>query len=785
MIVGEFLRRHHARLAHEIAFNGVPGVHGQTIPLYESNHSNLTDLCGFIARSHNLGLREAVDHLPSNKRRQHLSVHSPYIMLVLRISDYIQIHSERADQQLLKIKHIVSPISKGEWDKHKAIIDITHTHDDPEAIYIDAEPDNAITFTQLQYLFASIQKELDQSWSVLGEVYGRMDKLNSLGINIRRIRSSLDNLSEFIKEKKPSYIPKMLAFKTANSEMIELLISPLYGDSPNFGVRELLQNSIDACIELNDLVEKQKISLKEIRPEFDVKVTLDVASEENPRNRIVIQDSGIGMTLDVVENYFLNVGASFRNSDGWKKNHVNKGNSTVHRTGRFGIGLLAAYLLGDKINVVTRHVSASRNEALSFSCEQDSNQIEVTNVEADIGTTITIDIPYSVAKRLSEDTNTWDWYCSEQLRVIRKVVYVEESDKEVVCTQKHTLPSCNSLLPEYWNRTEHNDYDDILWSYNYTPKHRYSHYRLSILACNSIIVSESNNIYNIFPSPELNKFRIECPNLVIYDQNGRLPLNLERTSLNDRSPSFISNVVDDVCKSITYSVVDSVSKINNNSELFEYCTNPKLLPLSRNYYNDESCTFFIINQNNLIPLDYQLIQKANVQTLTIDPRANLEEEITSYTEFKGTSDYYAPILFKTKAKTRRTSLIKEYFINFFKPINRNDEFTNPVIGSRIILNKDVEKEMLAPGYLSKQFWNRLTTEWENDEWVIYSLGDIPVLHENYEDLTQLMSRTDRFCLIQLSFDWSECESHEVSKIYTNWLSVIGQPELLLNNAINT
>lgn len=33
LLIGEFIRRHHARIAHEIAFNGVPGVEGSTLNL--------------------------------------------------------------------------------------------------------------------------------------------------------------------------------------------------------------------------------------------------------------------------------------------------------------------------------------------------------------------------------------------------------------------------------------------------------------------------------------------------------------------------------------------------------------------------------------------------------------------------------------------------------------------------------------------------------------------------------------------------------------------------------
>ncbi|WP_217498530.1 hypothetical protein, partial [Morganella morganii] len=59
--------------------------------------------------------------------------------------------------------------------------------------FISAEPQDAKIYVGLKKLFQDIQNELDQCWSVLGEIYGRYKEFSSLGINIRRIRSSLDD----------------------------------------------------------------------------------------------------------------------------------------------------------------------------------------------------------------------------------------------------------------------------------------------------------------------------------------------------------------------------------------------------------------------------------------------------------------------------------------------------------------------------------------------------------------------------------------------------------------
>lgn len=177
LLIGEFIRRHHARIAHEIVFNGVPGTDGKTLKLAEEPRRHFLDLCGFIAKSHNMSLRQAVDALNTKKKREHLGCHVPFLMSVLRISDYIQVQATRAPSQLLNVKSLISPISKGEWKKHDAILEINHADEDPEALFIDAEPQDAILFEDLRWLFTDIQRELDEVWAVLGEVYGRYDKM--------------------------------------------------------------------------------------------------------------------------------------------------------------------------------------------------------------------------------------------------------------------------------------------------------------------------------------------------------------------------------------------------------------------------------------------------------------------------------------------------------------------------------------------------------------------------------------------------------------------------------
>ena len=61
-IVGEFLRRHHHRLAHEIVILGMPSGNGR-VNLFEGRLDHLKEIAGLVARSHGVTIRECIESL--------------------------------------------------------------------------------------------------------------------------------------------------------------------------------------------------------------------------------------------------------------------------------------------------------------------------------------------------------------------------------------------------------------------------------------------------------------------------------------------------------------------------------------------------------------------------------------------------------------------------------------------------------------------------------------------------------------------------------------------------
>jgi molecular chaperone HtpG len=96
-LIGEFIRRNHARLAHEIALYGIPGIDGQPMGMIDRSSEVgtwLGDIAGVVARSHGIPLRTAVGYL---KQKYHVrdfnGVHAAFLMVLVRVADFLQIQA--------------------------------------------------------------------------------------------------------------------------------------------------------------------------------------------------------------------------------------------------------------------------------------------------------------------------------------------------------------------------------------------------------------------------------------------------------------------------------------------------------------------------------------------------------------------------------------------------------------------------------------------------------------------------------------------------------------------
>lgn len=536
LLIGEFLRRHHPRLAHDISVFGFPSASGGRVPILREQAGDLAEVSGLLARSHGMSLRRACDLFAEYfHEREFQGVHPPIVMAALRIADYLQIQPERAPKSELRLRKLRSPFSAGEWQVHQSVRNITPADNDPEAIFVDARPENVETFLKFKQWAESFQSELDLTWAAIGEVYGRYGQqgFDKFQLKLRRLRTSIDDLRKF--SKSSSYIPAKIAFDASSPDLLGLLVAPLYGNRPEVGLRELIQNSLDAVIEREHI---QGTAPSEVLRDFDTDVIVYPVFDGDEITTVIVEDRGIGMSPEVVQNYFLRAGASFRSSPQWKKAFTaSDGHSDVARTGRFGIGALAGFLLGSTIEVVTRRYDES--EGIAFTAEIDKEAIEVRKCACPIGTKISIHIDpekRTAAGRLFSDLKDgekdWDWYCNSYPKLTR----LDKSSNEI-------SPRFVYSEGAEWVPVEVSGYSKAAWSRVGNPRGIYGALD-GFLFCNGIFVCRTEGYGN---SSEilLNKkvaadISLVTPTVLLTDKDGHLPVNLQRHGLSDKDESLSS-----------------------------------------------------------------------------------------------------------------------------------------------------------------------------------------------------------------------------------------------------
>ena len=169
-------------------------------------------------------------------------------------------------------------------------------------------------------------------------------------------------------------------FKAEIGRMLDLVVNSLYSKKEIF-LRELLSNASDAIDRAKylGLVDKEILSDS---PDWKITVAAD-----KDKKLLSISDNGYGMDAEDLENNLGTIASS-----GTKKfmeaAAAKDGNNLPELIGKFGVGFYAAFMVADKVTVVSK----KRGEDEAFAWESDGiGSYTVSDAERDAyGTTITL-----------------------------------------------------------------------------------------------------------------------------------------------------------------------------------------------------------------------------------------------------------------------------------------------------------------------------------------------------------------------------------------------------------
>ena len=297
-----------------------------------------------VCRSHGEEVRELADMDPVH------SLDRRFCAILLRLADILDFDDSRAPQAIYEYNEFdkrtsySEQFSEEEWEKHLSSFgfrfESVKDRSYPYPLDYTAECRSIQIEQKVKCYLDWVDWELDNCGKMLRRFAGTWNDFVLPAKVERHIQSD-------------GYLSGQYRITLDQDQVMELFVGEnLYSDPAVF-VRELIQNAIDA-------VRTRKQLDRSLPSDWTGQINIRTWSEQE-YHWFRIEDNGIGMTEDIIRNYFLKVGRSYYNSDEFRQEkHRCKADPDYTPVSRFGIGILSCFM-GDKktnqVEVSTKHFS--------------------------------------------------------------------------------------------------------------------------------------------------------------------------------------------------------------------------------------------------------------------------------------------------------------------------------------------------------------------------------------------------------------------------------------------
>ena len=366
-----------------LAVNPVPGTE---IYLFEprSMREDWATTCGQIAASHHWNLDRIqsdfgmlnVTALPGNRTGD-----LGYVAAVLRIVDYAHINRDRAPTIERAFRLRLKNDSLIHWLAQERIDG--PMRDGGYLVYRAASP---VSDIEAWWLYYDMLKGLDVEVRAVRRYLDR--RQSSIGrFSLEGIAGTESSEATSVYIRTSGFMPIEVNIRTGSIErLVELLAGEsLYGKDPMAAVRELIQNARDAVA----LKERTATTPFE-RTALSLPIRVALNSGNNPS--LEVTDWAIGMTDKVMTDYLITLA-----SDYWSTQfHLDFPTASgFEPAGKFGIGFLSVFMLGDVVTVESNRPAAQRFE-LRLSGIGRRGEMKVSPTQSGSGTAVRVQLKQDV-----------------------------------------------------------------------------------------------------------------------------------------------------------------------------------------------------------------------------------------------------------------------------------------------------------------------------------------------------------------------------------------------------
>jgi len=260
-----------------------------------------------------------------------------------------------------------------------------------------------------------------------------------------------------------------LSFQTEVKQLLNLMIHSLYSNKEIF-LREIVSNASDAIDKLRfEQINNPKLAHGE---ELCIEVSFDA-----DKKTVMIHDNGIGMSYDeVIEN----VGTIAKSgTKAFLEQLSGDAKKDANLIGQFGVGFYSAFIVADKVELLTRKAGADKDQAVKWISKGDG-EYSIENVSKDVsGTTVTLHLKKECEEFLS------DWQLRSLIRKysdhinypikMQKMPEQDKDGKEIPAAGMETVNKASALwarnkneitdaeYKEFYKHVSHDFHEPMKW----------------------------------------------------------------------------------------------------------------------------------------------------------------------------------------------------------------------------------------------------------------------------------------------------------------------------------